>query len=129
MSAETAIDRFITQQKHLLELELHADEDQNDPSTKDDDNGGFFLRNVDVLDTSVGLYGRTVVSFGQIAADSTNSKSRTLLPAHRLTVGDDIEVLPKSGNNVHGAHKSKRRVGGVVCAVGDYSISIALSDK
>jgi hypothetical protein len=135
MLAETSLQHFVSQQKHLLELELRSDEDQDGTTGKDgkEDGGGFFLRHVDVIDTSVGLYGRTVVSFGSCRVDSNGkddgnsgkSSSRPMLDAHRLTVGDDIEILPKNGK---GGSKTKR-VGGVVCSVDDYSISIALEDK
>ena len=128
MSAETKLQQFISQQRRLLELELHADEEQDNASIRENDGGGFYLRNVDVIDTSVGLYGRTVISFGQTSTNNGNNgnsdTSKSLLAAHRLTAGDEIEILPKN----KGA-KSKQRVGGVVCAVDDYSISIALEDK
>jgi hypothetical protein len=137
MSAETKLQQFVAQQKRLLELELHADQEEGSIAGKDNDGGGFFLRNVDVVDTSVGLYGRTVVSFGQHASndggsDSTKcnggeSRSHPLLDAHRLTVGDEVEILPKNGKS--STSTKTKRVGGVVCAVDDYSISIALEDK
>ncbi len=108
---------------------LQSGEDQDGTTGKDgkEDGGGFFLRHVDVIDTSVGLYGRTVVSFGSCRVDSNGkddgnsgkSSSRPMLDAHRLTVGDDIEILPKNGK---GGSKTKR-VGGVVCSVDDYIVS------
>jgi len=142
MSAEINLQQFVSLQKRLLELELRADEEHDGNSGKDTigDGGGFFLRNVDVIDTSIGLYGRTVVSFGQNTTTNFDSKdseakqvaaalsSWPLLAAHRLTVGDEIEVLPKNAKTANSKTKSKR-VGGVVCAVNDYSISIALEDK
>ena len=136
MASETIL-QFTTKQKRLLDLELHAD--QTDPSeiSTDRDGGGFFLRNVQVIDTSVGLYGRTVISFGPNHTSSTAntngysngesgiiSKSTPLLAAHRLTVGDEIEILPKNT-----AKGKSPRASGVVCTVDDYSISIALSEK
>eukprot|EP00956_Cyclotella_meneghiniana_P038025 scaffold147867_cov49-Cyclotella_meneghiniana.AAC.1 len=141
MSAETKLQHFVTQQKRLLTLELHADQDEaTDINTKS--NSGFFLRNVDVIETSVGLYGRTVVLFGQnentaVGISSSNNNSdnvssssrRSLLDAHRLTVGDEIEILPKNGKGSRSSSPNAKRVGGVVCAVDDHSISIALEDR
>ena len=141
MSAETKLQHFVTQQKRLLTLELHADQDEaTDTNTKS--SSGFFLRNVDVIETSVGLYGRTVVLFGQnedtvvVGISSSNNNSdnessssrRSLLDAHRLTVGDEIEILPKNGKGSR-SNTNAKRVGGVVCAVDDHSISIALEDR
>ena len=136
MSANTKIQHFVTQQKRLLTLELHADQDEAaDINTQGDGGSGFYLRNVDVIETSVGLYGRTVVSFGQneINAvggnnnESSKSSRCSLLDAHRLTVGDEIEILPKNGKV--SKRSNAKRVGGVVCAVDDHSISIALEDR
>ena len=119
--ATAAISQFTTQQKRLLDLELHADNDL----TQDRDSGGFSLPNVHIIDTSVGLYGRTVISFGsnQTSNDESQASNTPLLPAHRLTVGDEIEILPKNNG------KNKARASGVVCAMDDHSISIALSEK
>lgn len=141
--AETELQKFVSQQKRLLELELRADDEQSDTTRKDarEDGGSIFLRNVEVVDVSVGLYGRTVVCFGPHAtshidlngrnnndgkSDKTSS-SVSLLEAHRLSVGDDVEILPKNGKGTHGANI--KSVGGVVCAVDDFSISVALEDK
>eukprot|EP00956_Cyclotella_meneghiniana_P023782 scaffold46891_cov23-Cyclotella_meneghiniana.AAC.1 len=141
MSAETKLQHFVAQQKRLLTLELHADQDEaTDINTKS--SSGFFLRNVDVIETSVGLYGRTVVLFGQNEntavvgisssndnTDNVSSSRRSLLNAHRLTVGDEIEILPKNGKGSRSSNTKAKRVGGVVCAVDDHSISIALEDR
>lgn len=135
---------FISNQKRLLELELRAEEDAG-VANKDDASrdGGFVLRNIDIMDTSVGLYGRTVVSFGNasqqqsVTEDSTTmttnknggrsstSSSNHLLQAHRLTVGDEVQILPNNGKGFQGGKKS-RHIGGVVCALDDVSISVAL---
>ena len=131
------VSSFIEAQRRLLELELRAEEDAADAASKskdNDDTGGcFFLRNVDIVDTSVGLYGRTVVSFAAVDGSSTWEQSevggcaskrgstQNLLPAHRLTVGDVVDVLPNNGKT-----KSIKRSSGVICGVTDCSISVAL---
>ena len=139
MSIEESIQAFVSRQKHLLELELRSEqeEDAKKNKSKDDDSGGFFLRNVDVLDTSVGLYGRTVVAFGSNKdkgqdsgnpkSDSRRTSSRRMLHAHRLTVGDEVEILPKNGKGVLRANEARgrkktKRIGGVICAVDDFTI-------
>ena len=149
-SAELSLQEFVSEQKRLLELELHAEEDTNNAQTKDcdggRDGGGFVLRNIDVMDTSVGLYGRTVVSFGNLAqyqsAITTGSpddkpgtsknegghilSSSKLLQAHRLTVGDEVQILPNNGKGFQSGGKKSKAVSGVICAVDDISISVAL---
>lgn len=151
----TTLHEFISNQKRLLELELRAEEDASvDPTkittnNKDDvsRDGGFVLRNIDVIDTSVGLYGRTVVSFGNVSSQqqqpltedsattmttnknggrSSTSSSNHLLQAHRLTVGDEVQIVPNNGKGFQGGKKKSRHIGGVVCALDDVSISIAL---
>ena len=134
----TLLHEFISNQKRLLELELRAEEDagvdhptkittqsKDDASSRD---GGFILRNVDIIDTSVGLYGRTVISFGNVVSSSEENiktSSNHLLQAHRLTVGDEVQIIPNNGKGFQGGKKSKH-IGGVVCALDDVSISVAL---
>ena len=134
---EVSIQEFVSKQKQLLESELRAEEDNNVNSSKKD--GGFILRNIDVINTSVGLYGRTVVSFGNTIQQSTTqssednetstkestTESKLLLPAHRLTVGDEVQILPNNGKGFKTTKKSKA-AGGVICACDDVSISVAL---
>jgi len=135
---EVSIQEFVSKQKQLLESELRAEEDNNDNSSSKD--GGFILRNIDVINTSVGLYGRTVVSFGNTiqqqhtteeldndtsTKENGGSVSKLLLPAHRLTVGDEIQILPNNGRGFKTTKKSKA-AGGVICACDDVSISVAL---
>ena len=149
MSAEVSLREFVSKQQRLLELELRSEEEEENktPGNKDDGriDGGYVLRSLDVIDTSVGLYGRTVVSFGsapqslpELAQSGTDPPSqnkwasRQFLPAHRLTVGDEVQILPKNGKGASRGNDSRngkksRRVGGVVSAVDDYTISIALS--
>ena len=128
----------------------------------------YILRNLQVDEWSVGLMGRTVVTLscmkGEVINsssqeksdhDSTNNdtanhhtKNGILLPAHRLTVGDAVEIMSKytntytqhendhskpsdtigkdsNTNNVRNNRKRKKS-GGVISAVSDTIISIAL---
>lgn len=138
--AEVALQEFVANQKRLLELELRAEEDTstaNAASSGRDNEAdrGFFLRNLDVIDTSIGLYGRTVVTFGSTSESSSNSdqngknaSSSKLLPSHRLTVGDEIAVLAKNGkgSQLQSSKKSRSSFGGVICASDETSISVAL---
>lgn len=131
-SAEVALQEFVATQKRLLELELRAEEDSsNTIATSSRDNEadrGFFLRNVDVIDTSIGLYGRTVVTFGNASTDpSSSSNVSKLLPSHRLTVGDEVAVLAKNGKGSQSqSSKKSKSIGGVICASDETSISVAL---
>ena len=139
-SAEVALQEFVATQKRLLELELRAEEDASTISSttatgRDNEaNRGFFLRNVDVIDTSIGLYGRTVVTFGNVVSTepSTNNSndknaSSKLLPSHRLKVGDEVSVLAKNGKGSQlPSSKKSKSVGGVICASDEVSISVAL---
>ncbi|KAL7546716.1 hypothetical protein ACHAWF_010043 [Thalassiosira exigua] len=127
-STEVALGEFVSKQKSLLELELQAEEDADGEGK--DNAGGFCLSNVDVLDTSVGLYGRTVVSFANYHDSSSNNsnssrRGSTLLPAHRLTVGDEVQIVPNNGKNLQSTKRSKYS-GGVISALDDVSISVAL---
>lgn len=131
-----SLHEFVSNQKRLLELELRAESENDQDDGRD---GGFILRNIDVTDVSVGLYGRTVVQFGNTPSTSKSSDSidddavkhvasqasSNLLPAHRLTVGDEVQILPNNGKGFQSG-KQSRRTGGVICAVDDVSISVAL---
>eukprot|EP00584_Thalassiosira_punctigera_P027783 CAMPEP_0172578402 /NCGR_PEP_ID=MMETSP1067-20121228/138716_1 /TAXON_ID=265564 ORGANISM="Thalassiosira punctigera, Strain Tpunct2005C2" /NCGR_SAMPLE_ID=MMETSP1067 /ASSEMBLY_ACC=CAM_ASM_000444 /LENGTH=1025 /DNA_ID=CAMNT_0013371095 /DNA_START=72 /DNA_END=3146 /DNA_ORIENTATION=- len=140
VSAEVAIKDFVSNQKRLLELELRAEADIDDvkinTQTKEEGrDGGYLLRSLDAVDTSVGLYGRTVVTFGNAPQESNQSdngtsnirrsQSSALLQAHRLTVGDEVKILPNNGKGSQRGKKSKHS-GGVICAVDDVSVSVAL---
>src|SRR5210317_1502484 len=127
-SAEVGLQQFVATQKRLLALELRAEEEvsltsSSTASGRSDNEGdrGSFLRNVAVIDVSIGLYGRTVVSFGN---DSAETK---LLQSHRLTVGDEVAILAKSkGSQLQSLSKKSKSIGGVICTVSDFSISVAL---
>jgi predicted DNA helicase len=118
------------------------------------------LGNLEASEISVGMYGRTVVELTlwsqaaiHVAAGNTSSPSPStsadttshtaapsssssstsrprLLPAHRFTVGDEVEIRSKhaTGNNNNSKKKKSNNaaVGGVISAVTDTSISIAL---
>lgn len=132
-SGEASLHEFVSNQKRLLELELRA-ESENDHDV--DRDGGFCLRNIYETDVTVGLYGRTVIRFGTTSSSSVSDgdtkvtniasqTSSTLLPAHRLTVGDEVQILPNNGKGFqHG--KQSTRTGGVICAMDDTSVSVAL---
>lgn len=128
-SAEVALQKFVETQKRLLALELRAEEDASTPSAAagcdNEADRGFFLRNVDVIDTSIGLYGRTVVTFGSVG--STEPTQSKLLQSHRLTVGDEVAILAKNGKGSQLVNSKKSKsVGGVICALDYFSISVAL---
>ncbi len=130
-SAEVALQEFVATQKHLLEVELRAEEDASTTITtssrENEADRGFFLRNVDVIDTSIGLYGRTVVTFGNASTDPSSTNVSKLLPSHRLTVGDEVAVLAKNGKGSQSqSSKKSKSIGGVICASDETSISVAL---
>lgn len=146
VSAEVSLQEFVSKQKRLLELELRSEEEGGPANTRQNDDGDYVLRNLDVADTSVGLYGRTVVSFESTSQNTEDTKTpdsletidlnksaRLILPAHRLTVGDEVEILPRNGKGASRRSKDSqdgrkpRRSTGVVSAVDDYTISVALS--
>ena len=135
----------------------------------------YILRNLQVDEWSVGLMGRTVVTLSCMKGEvinidksqgkgghdrvtankndtSTDTKNGILLPAHRLTVGDEVEIMSKytqtqhendpskheeiigkdsktnnnNNNNTWSHHKRRKKSGGVISAVSDTMISIAL---
>ena len=105
------------------------------------------LRGLQVESVTVGLYGRTVVHLGSsvlVAPSSSTDASSSisndpkqpsaptartstggrLLPSHRLTVGDEVEILGRNGSG--SGSDRKRNAGGVICALDDATMSIAL---
>eukprot|EP00986_Skeletonema_menzelii_P003391 scaffold1040_cov149-Skeletonema_menzelii.AAC.4 len=141
-SAEGALQEFVATQKRLLELELRAEEEASAAnasssvaSGRDNEaDRGFFLRNLDVIDTSIGLYGRTVITFGSASTEPSSNNDQNgknaspkLLPSHRLTVGDEVAVLAKNGKGSQlQSSKKVKSIGGVICASDETSISVAL---
>jgi ATP-dependent RNA/DNA helicase IGHMBP2 len=115
---DSIIREFVAEQRELLELELQADQDSAKSSNDDNEQrASHILGNLEASDVSVGLYGRSVV---QLTVWSEKSQEKEpLLPAHRFTVGDEVEIRVK--------HKSqKRNPGGVISAVDDTFVSVAL---
>lgn len=110
------------------------------------------LRGLRVESVTVGLYGRTVVHLESGCAVSATSllsvdasgisddskqpsasapTARTgaggsLLPSHRLTVGGEVEILSRNGSSSGSNNDRNRNAGGVICALDDATISIAL---
>jgi ATP-dependent RNA/DNA helicase IGHMBP2 len=148
----SAIRAFCAQQREWLELELQSEQDQQENQQKggskqqNNNNGKAnnntnelttqVLSNLQVAEVSVGLYGRTVVRFE--LSPTTNSAGGTaaaasslLLPAHRFTTGDEVEVRSKShgSKSGSGSRSSNSNPDGVISQVTDSSISIALSSK
>lgn len=135
------VQAFVAKQKDLLQLELRSEQGEESDLT-----ASSVLRGLRVESASVGLYGRTVVhlesgssappSIPSSPADSSivdDSKAGVpttaraggpLLPSHRLTVGDEVEILGRNGS---GSCSGRNRcAGGVICALDDTKISIAL---
>lgn len=102
---DDTIREFCLQEKAWLETELHCvqEEDPQKPH--------HVLSRLQAVELSVGLYGRTVVTLGKADED--------YLPVHRFTTGDEVEIR----------NKSNLILGGVVSAVTETSIAVALFGK
>jgi hypothetical protein len=145
---DTAIHDFVQTQKRLLQLEFdeEIEEPVSDKKT-DGESPQNILRNLEVADVSLGLMGRTVVTLHSILSTLDTSltrhlsdaaenakfskvdlKQRNLLPSHRLTVGDEVEIHGKNCKQQTPSNKSTSRgvIAGVISAVTDESISIVL---
>ena len=126
---------FCAQQRQWLEQELESASDEasvdaasfnkrrsgpsGDKSRNDDDQEGIrtgVLSRLDALDISVGLYGRTVVRLGL-------ESGTLLLPAHRFTTGDEVQIRSSSNNSKN----QQQGVGGVVSQVTETSLSVTLT--
>lgn len=146
MSVESNIHSYAENQKRLLELELRSEQDENEIANKEEEGRSTrVLTNLEVDFLEVGLMGSTVVHFIPIAESSVggnyesagdgNLQSKTkkspLLPAHRLTVGDEIEIVTKlsQATKLNEASSSGRNKGGVISAVTDGSISVSLFEN
>lgn len=146
MTSYSSIQKFVARQRELLDLELQAEKEEStcaDSSSCKGNKGSqieerrsHVLGRLEASDVAVGLYGRTVVQLTRWASspssssdsttDNSNSNknnnqqsSSSLLPAHRFSVGNEVEIRAKSGNNA---------IRGVICAVSEASISVAISD-
>ena len=141
---ESKIHAYVEKQKRLLELELRSEQDENESTNKEEEGRSTrVLRNLQVDYFEVGLMGRTVVHLIPIVesiADTCDAEmdghttkkksSQFLLPAHRLTVGDEIEIVTKvSKVKQNEASKSRKNKGGVISVVTDTSISVALFEQ
>jgi AAA domain len=100
-----------------------------------------------VEDVSIGLYGRTVLRLVPMAAITTAAaaastieedavptqahilssplSAQALLPAHRFTTGDEVEIRSVLGSSSKGSGNKGRMVG-VICEVSNSSLSVAL---
>lgn len=110
---DSTIHSFVIRQKELLTLELEAETEESVSTTtqKGEKASSSILRNVQIQNVSVGLYGRTVLHL------ANGEDPDKLLPSHKLKVGDDVEIFQKS-------ESSKR--GGVVCTVTETYMEIAM---
>jgi len=125
---DSIIREFVREQRELLELELNSEQDQagiDEDATSS--HRTVALRQLEASDISVGLYGRTVVQLTAIPNDAKSGGASSggaapLLPAHRFTVGDDVEIHSKND-------KKSNAKGGVISAVSDTFISVALFQK
>jgi hypothetical protein len=129
-----SIAAFCAQQRAWLELELQDEQEQKPvllsrnggsggPTEGQQLRSNTALSGLSVSDVSIGLYGRTVVQFVPSFDATVSSPSQLLLlPAHRFTTGDEVEIRPqKSSRPSHTTALS-----GVVSAVTDASLSVAL---
>mmetsp|Transcript_12382 Transcript_12382/g.13880 ORF Transcript_12382/g.13880 Transcript_12382/m.13880 type:complete len:1153 (+) Transcript_12382:107-3565(+) len=109
-------------------------------SNKEDEEQGrsHILGRLETSEISVGLYGRTVVRLtlwsSQETTDKTTSSDEkesttnilsndlSLLPAHKFTVGNEVEIHAKGS----GRKDEKNSIGGVISVVSETSISVAL---
>ena len=103
------IHAFVHRQKELLTLDLKSETSETINNTEKR-NSSDILRNVQIQNVSVGLYGRTVL---QLANCDDPDK---LLPSHTIKVGDDVEII----------HKSISRRSGVVCSISETFIEVAM---
>jgi ATP-dependent RNA/DNA helicase IGHMBP2 len=97
---------FVDQQKEWLAAELQASRDPTEEGRTQ------VLAHLQ-LEVTVGLYGRTVLELGL-------SDLHERLPAHRFTVGSEVEVRGSS-------QKKGQAVQGVVSCVTDTRIAVAVS--
>jgi ATP-dependent RNA/DNA helicase IGHMBP2 len=117
---ERIVTHFCQQQRQWLESEYSSEPDVNAEA----------LRSLRVAEVTVGLFGRAVIRL---------VPHRTWLPAHSFSTGDEVEVecsnhsnTSRSGNgnaSLSRTRKRRNRPNGVICAVTDTSISVALSSS
>jgi len=117
----SVIQRHVQKQKQLLELELHCEAEQQNETNKTN-NSTKILNNVTVEEWSIGLMGRTIVTFSSFVDDK-----KVLLPANRLSVGDPVEIHNR--NTTTKNKKKKKPPNGVISVITEEIISIVLSDS
>ena len=127
-SLDGRIRAFCKEQQEWLEQELQSEQQQQEVESNshgrqtknnDDESGrSTVLHCLQVANVGIGLYGRTVVQL-----ESSSNNNTRLLPAHRFTTGDEVEIRSKSGASTSSHHPA-----GVICQVTEDSISIALFD-
>mmetsp|Transcript_15199 Transcript_15199/g.21681 ORF Transcript_15199/g.21681 Transcript_15199/m.21681 type:complete len:334 (-) Transcript_15199:434-1435(-) len=120
-------------------------------SRSSDERSQNVLRNLEAESAVVGLLGRTVLTLvprksGNISSSSslhddsltnrnvdavkiemvkTKQDASMLLPAHRFTVGDEVDIVSSSS----GQNGNKKNPSGVISAVSETSISIAIFER
>ncbi|KAG7341913.1 DNA-binding protein SMUBP-2 [Nitzschia inconspicua] len=148
---DSNIREFVAKQRQLLELELQASnlEEQDclsnnttkNTEEREEERVSHVLGQLEASEVSVGMYGRTVVEltlWAQAAATNpvtlndddqqqqhakaSSTSGLRLLPAHRFTVGDEVEIHSKHGRN----RNKNKAVGGVISAVSDTLVAVAL---
>ena len=140
---DSTIRAFVAQQREWLEQELHAEQQQPQHVSATPPHHGkkstvveppvpllqpnaVVLHHLVADSVTVGLYGRTVVRFTPVALLVTDSTTRLpLLPSHRFTTGDEVEIRTKKSSHSNSNSNSNNPVG-VVSAVTEDSISVAL---
>lgn len=152
--ADEKLRNYVLNQRRLLELELLSDQEEttnatslkksNDSIGNEDDKStsspSRTLNNLQLDHFSVGLMGRTVIQLssssdiGISLEEGANKKEKTdrLLPAHRLTVGDEVEIISKNASKPMGNERGKsgkKSIGGVISALTDSAVSISLFSK
>eukprot|EP00934_Nitzschia_sp_Nitz4_P006912 Nitzschia sp. Nitz4//scaffold37_size175936//112246//115314//NITZ4_002054-RA/size175936-processed-gene-0.227-mRNA-1//-1//CDS//3329549812//6902//frame0 len=115
---DATIRAFVSNQRELLSLELEAETDEQEV-IDNEERASHILGNLDVSQVAVGLYGRTVVELTLWSEASPSKGGPAMLPAHRFTVGDEVEIRSKSGGG-------KGKTSGVISAVSDTYVSVAL---
>lgn len=133
------IHQFVTRQKELLDLEWKWE--QTEEGEEEEKMGTMLtvrsLHKLQVLDVSIGLYGRTIVTLetagithtSRVSSSSAPITTSKLLPAHKLSVGDDVIIIPGSCIKAGNSNNVKRKtegIAGVIHEITDCSISIAL---
>ncbi|GMH57900.1 hypothetical protein TrST_g5901 [Triparma strigata] len=108
------VSSFVAEQQRLLSFEL-----EGEASADDESRSSSNLSNLELVQTSIGMFGKLVATLQ--AADADN------LPPHRLTNGS--EVVIEGSRKGKGGSPSSSCVEGVVLKSTDEGISIVISDR